>query len=47
VDVYSNLVREVPRKHDAAQMVPVIRGGINVNAVQNISYVYTLINSFG
>lgn len=37
IDIYSNLVREVPSKADPAKLVPVIRGGINVESVMNIA----------
>jgi len=37
IDIYSNLVREVPSKADPSRMVPVIRGGVNVNTVENIA----------
>jgi methylenetetrahydrofolate dehydrogenase (NADP+) / methenyltetrahydrofolate cyclohydrolase len=37
IDIYSNLVREVPSKADPAQLVPVIRGGVNVNSVLGIA----------
>ena len=37
IDIYSNLVREVPSKNDPGRMVPVIRGGVNVESVQNIA----------
>jgi len=37
IDIYSNLVREVPSKTDPAKLVPVIRGGVNVNSVTNIA----------
>ncbi len=33
IDIYSNLVREVPSKSDPEKFVPVIRGGINVESV--------------
>ena len=35
IDIYSNLVKEVPSKKDPAIMVPIIRGGVNVESVQN------------
>ncbi len=37
VDVYSNLVKEVPGKKDATKLIPVIKGGVNVEAVKNIA----------
>ena len=37
IDIYSNLVKEVPSKTDPAKMVPVIRGGVNVTSVNNIA----------
>ena len=37
IDVYSNLVREVPSRNDPDKMVPVIRGGVNVASVQHIA----------
>jgi methylenetetrahydrofolate dehydrogenase (NADP+)/methenyltetrahydrofolate cyclohydrolase len=37
IDIYSNLVKEVPSKADPAKLVPVIRGGVNVEAVTGIA----------
>jgi len=37
IDIYSNLVREVPSKNDPNKLVPVIRGGVNVDSVQHIA----------
>ena len=37
IDIYSNLVKEVPSKSDPAKLVPVIRGGVNVESVNNIA----------
>lgn len=37
IDIYSNLVREVPSKKDPNKLVPVIRGGVNVDSVQHIA----------
>ncbi len=37
IDIYSNLLKEVPAKKDPSRMVPVIRGGVNVEAVENIA----------
>jgi len=37
IDIYSNLVREVPSKSDPDRLVPVIRGGVNVESVQHIA----------
>jgi len=37
VDIYSNLVKEVPSKTDPSRLVPVIRGGVNVESVKNIA----------
>lgn len=37
IDIYSNLVKEIPSKADPKKLVPVIRGGVNVNAVTNIA----------
>jgi len=33
IDIYSNLVKEVPSKNDPARLVPVIRGGVNLESV--------------
>ena len=33
IDIYSNLVKEVPSKKDPGRLVPVIRGGVNVESV--------------
>ncbi|MCK5080001.1 MAG: hypothetical protein KAR09_08655, partial [Bacteroidales bacterium] len=35
IDIYSNLVKEVPSKKDPGRLVPVIRGGVNVESVLN------------
>lgn len=40
IDIYSNLVKEVPSKSDPERMVPVIRGGVNVDSVKNIAGVF-------
>lgn len=37
IDIYSNLVKEVPSKNDPNRLVPVIRGGINVKSVEGIA----------
>ena len=37
IDIYSNLVREIPSKTDPDKLVPVIRGGVNLNAVTGIA----------
>jgi methylenetetrahydrofolate dehydrogenase (NADP+) / methenyltetrahydrofolate cyclohydrolase len=37
IDIYSNLVKEIPSKHEPDKLVPVIRGGINVESVKNIA----------
>lgn len=37
VDIYSNLVKEVPGKKNPDVMVPVIRGGVNTDSVINIA----------
>jgi methylenetetrahydrofolate dehydrogenase (NADP+) / methenyltetrahydrofolate cyclohydrolase len=37
IDIYSNLVREVPSKKDPNKLVPVIRGGVNVESIQHIA----------
>ena len=37
IDIYSNLVREVPSKADPSRLVPVIRGGVNVESVKGIA----------
>ncbi len=35
IDIYANLVKEIPAKKDPDRMVPVVRGGVNVESVQN------------
>jgi methylenetetrahydrofolate dehydrogenase (NADP+)/methenyltetrahydrofolate cyclohydrolase len=35
IDIYSNLVKDVPSKNDPSKLVPVIRGGVNVDSVMN------------
>jgi methylenetetrahydrofolate dehydrogenase (NADP+)/methenyltetrahydrofolate cyclohydrolase len=37
IDIYANLVKEIPSKKDPNKLVPIIRGGVNVNAVENIA----------
>lgn len=37
IDIYSNLVKEVPSKADPAKPVPIIRGGINVASVTGVA----------
>lgn len=37
IDIYSNLVKEVQSKKDPSRMIPVIRGGVNVESVKNIA----------
>jgi methylenetetrahydrofolate dehydrogenase (NADP+) / methenyltetrahydrofolate cyclohydrolase len=39
IDVYSNLVKEIPSKNDPNRLVPIIRGGIHVDSVKNIASV--------
>jgi methylenetetrahydrofolate dehydrogenase (NADP+)/methenyltetrahydrofolate cyclohydrolase len=34
IDIYSNLVKEVPSKKDPGRLVPIVRGGVNVESVQ-------------
>jgi methylenetetrahydrofolate dehydrogenase (NADP+)/methenyltetrahydrofolate cyclohydrolase len=36
VDIYSNLIKEVPSKKNPDTLIPVIRGGVNTEAVMNI-----------
>ena len=33
IDIYSNLLKEVPSKKDPCRLVPVVRGGVNVDSV--------------
>lgn len=35
IDIYANLVKEIPSKKDPGRLVPVVRGGVNVDSVQN------------
>jgi len=37
IDIYSNLVKEVPSKQDPSRLVPVIRGGVNVESIQGVA----------
>ena len=37
IDVYSNLVKEIPSKKNPTVLVPVIRGGVNVQAVEGVA----------
>ncbi len=37
IDIYSNLVREIPSKNDPTKLVPIIRGGVNVDSVNQIA----------
>lgn len=37
IDIYSNLVREVSSKENPLKLIPVIRGGVNVESVMNIA----------
>jgi methylenetetrahydrofolate dehydrogenase (NADP+) / methenyltetrahydrofolate cyclohydrolase len=37
IDIYSNLVKEVPSKADPSKLVPVIRGGVGLESVKNIA----------
>jgi methylenetetrahydrofolate dehydrogenase (NADP+) / methenyltetrahydrofolate cyclohydrolase len=37
IDIYSNLVKEIPSKEDANKLIPIIRGGINTESVMNIA----------
>ena len=37
IDIYSNLVKEIPSKNDPASLVPIVRGGVNVESVQNMA----------
>ena len=37
IDIYSNLFREVPSKSDPSKLVPMIRGGVNVESVKGIA----------
>lgn len=37
IDVYSNLVKEIQSKKDPEKLIPIIRGGVNVESVKNIA----------
>lgn len=37
IDIYSNLVKEVPSKTDPDRLLPLVRGGVNVESVKNIA----------
>lgn len=37
IDIYSNLVREVPSKADPSKLIPIIRGGVKAESVNNIA----------
>jgi methylenetetrahydrofolate dehydrogenase (NADP+)/methenyltetrahydrofolate cyclohydrolase len=39
IDIYSNLVKEIPSKNDPDRLVPIIKGGVNVDSVKNIASV--------
>jgi 5,10-methylene-tetrahydrofolate dehydrogenase/Methenyl tetrahydrofolate cyclohydrolase len=39
VDIYSNLVKEIQSKNDPSKLIPIIRGGVNVESVTNIASV--------
>lgn len=39
IDVYSNLVKEIPSKNDSSVLIPIIRGGVNVESVEDIASV--------
>ena len=36
IDLYANLINEIPGKKDPNRLVPIIRGSVNVDAVKNI-----------
>lgn len=37
IDIYSNLVKEIPSKENPGKLIPIIRGGVNVDSVMNIA----------
>jgi len=37
IDIYSNLVKEIPSKEDPKKLIPIIRGGVNVENAMNIA----------
>jgi methylenetetrahydrofolate dehydrogenase (NADP+) / methenyltetrahydrofolate cyclohydrolase len=37
VDIYSNLVDEIPSKNNAERLIPIIRGGVNTEAIINVA----------
>lgn len=37
IDIYSNLVREIPSKNDPSKTVPIIRGGVNIDSVNHLA----------
>lgn len=37
IDVYANLVKEIPSKRNPNRIVPIIRGGVNVESVKDIA----------
>jgi len=37
VDIYSNLIKEIPSKKNPSILIPIIRGGVNTEAVNNIA----------
>jgi len=39
IDIYSNLVKEIPNKNDPNKLIPIIRGGIHADSVSNIASV--------
>jgi methylenetetrahydrofolate dehydrogenase (NADP+)/methenyltetrahydrofolate cyclohydrolase len=37
IDIYSNLVKEIPNKNSPDRFIPIIRGGVDVSSVENIA----------
>lgn len=37
IDIYSNLVKEIPNKNNPGSLIPIVRGGVNVSSVENIA----------
>ena len=37
IDIYSNLIKEIPGKKDPNRLIPIIRGGVNVESVNGIA----------
>jgi methylenetetrahydrofolate dehydrogenase (NADP+)/methenyltetrahydrofolate cyclohydrolase len=37
IDIYSNLVKEIPSKNDPTHLIPIIRGGVNVESIKGIA----------